>query len=111
SHMSDEIKEMYFNEIFNIAKFEFGESQYMALNVLQGFINKKEVLDLFKFLASDWDKKVRRICLNALFLLKENEDIKQLAKKLIKDETDETNAGILKLIIENNKNNGNIGGA
>jgi len=99
SNLSDELKMPFLEEIKNVAKNEIGEAQYIALNILSTFIEDKEVLSIYKQMANDWDIKVRRISLNVLAKLKDREDIKALAKKLLRDETDETNIQILKSII------------
>ena len=98
--LSDESKKKFLKEIINIAKYEFGEAQYLALQSLYNFIDEDEVFKIFKFFVSDWDPKVRNIALNALLLLKEREDVKDLAKKLIKEETEESNLKIIKSILE-----------
>jgi hypothetical protein len=104
SSLSNESKKKFLKEILDIAKYEFGEAQYLALQSLYPFINDEEVFKIFKFFASDWDPKVRNIALNALLLVKEKEEVKQLVKKLMKDETNENNLQIMKSILEDESN-------
>jgi len=100
SNISEELRERFLEHIIRIAKYEFGKTQYTALQALYPFINREEVLKLFIFFASDWDKQTRRISLNALLMVKDKEEIKKLAKRLAKEENDEVNLGIIKLILE-----------
>ncbi|RME14490.1 MAG: hypothetical protein D6797_08670 [Bdellovibrio sp.] len=89
----------FFEMLFKIAKNEIGEKQYLALMLLYKFISEKEVKDLFMVFAEDWDTRVRRISLNALLSIKDDEAVKKLAKRLIRDEEDALNVSILKRIL------------
>ncbi len=95
--------EVFFEDILRIAKNEVDTPQYVALEILAFFDERKEVIDLFKTFASDWDKTVRKIAV--LFLSKKAKDkeIKELLEEAIEDEREESIKFIIKTALKNIK--------
>ena len=93
----EDVEKLY-EDIFKIAKNEIGEKQYLALMVVEQFINREEVFDLFKGFAEDWDPKVRRIAIGALS--RSGRDVRQLFEKLLKEEDDAVNISIIRRYLD-----------
>ena len=70
------------------------------MSLLADFIEDERVEKLFLMFADDWDPQVRRISIRALKSIAHKPEVKEAAKRLIKEEEDSINRALLEQIVK-----------
>ncbi len=84
--------------LYNLARNEIGTVQYRALELLQRFMDREDVKELYFMFADDWDPQVRFISLSAIEDLPPSPRVKKLVDRLLREEDEPANLEILQRI-------------
>ncbi len=72
-NMSKECQSLFLDQLLEIARKEIGKPQYLALEILEYFVDLEDVKKLFIEFLDDWDKEVKKRAILALSSIKEEE--------------------------------------
>lgn len=88
--MEKKNQEEFLENLVEIAKNEVDQAQYISLEILNEFSDKKEVLELFLKFVDDWDKEVKIRAIEAVSKFNFKPEVRKALERAYDDERDES---------------------